>query len=76
MPYDAHYRFAVHLQVNGEDRVVGEGATLNDLIADLELGGRRIAVEINREIVARDSFGECALHEGDVVEIVHFIGGG
>ena len=76
MPQRAHYLFPVHLQLNGENREVGDGMTLGGLIDELELGGRRLAVEINREIIPRQSFAQHILHDGDVVEIVQFIGGG
>ncbi len=66
----------MRVTLNGEERELAEGVTVQDLIVDLELTKRRLAVEVNREIVARDRFTERALADGDVVEIVHFIGGG
>jgi len=50
--------------------------TLADLIEDMRLSGRRIAVEVNQVIVPRSEHGEYRLAEGDTVEIVHAIGGG
>jgi sulfur carrier protein len=46
------------------------------LVSDLGLRARRIAVEINLDVLARDDYERRALRDGDVVEIVHFIGGG
>lgn len=66
----------MQILVNGEPKELTGQATLADLIAEMELTGKRIAVEINAEIVPRSQHGETALNEGDQVEIVHAIGGG
>ena len=62
--------------VNGEEREVGEGATVGDLVARLEVAPERVAVELNREVVRRARWAQTRLSEGDRVEIVHFVGGG
>ena len=66
----------VQIIVNGESRSVATGLTAAQLIDLLELGGRRLAVEINREILPRSRFAEHALRDGDRIEIVQAIGGG
>jgi sulfur carrier protein len=66
----------VQVIVNDEPRVVDAGATVADLVASLGLGPRRIAVEVNRAVVPRADYGATALHDGDAVEIIHFVGGG
>jgi len=66
----------VQVIVNDEPRVVDPGATVADLVAALGLGPRRIAVEVNRAVVPRADYGATALHDGDAVEIIHFVGGG
>jgi len=66
----------MHVTLNGEARHVRDGLTVADLVDELGLRARRIAVEINLDILARDDYGRRALCDGDVVEIVHFIGGG
>lgn len=66
----------MRVTLNGEARDLREGITVSDLIADLGLMQRRIAVELNRAILPRDDYSQRALRDGDVVEIVHFIGGG
>ena len=48
----------------------------NDLVAELGLGAKRIAVEVNRDIVPREEYADCRLQAGDEIEIVHFVGGG
>ena len=62
--------------LNGEEHEYREGMTIADVVTDLGLGKRRIAVEINREIVPRDSYATRRLQAGDHIEIVHFVGGG
>ncbi|MDO6564731.1 sulfur carrier protein ThiS [Amphritea sp. 1_MG-2023] len=64
------------IQVNGDNLDVQEGACVADLIEQLQLGERRVAVELNLEIVPRSRHAETALSEGDRVEVVHAIGGG
>ena len=66
----------MRVTLNGEAKELADGITVGDLIVGLELTKRRLAVEINRELVPRDAFAERMLNEGDVIEIVHFIGGG
>ena len=46
------------------------------LLAQLDLSGKRIAVELNQEIISRSNFADTLLHSDDRVEIVHAIGGG
>jgi sulfur carrier protein len=67
---------AVTTIVNGERRRLEDGATISELVAELDLAGRRIAVEVNREIVPASEYARRQLHEGDAIEIVHFVGGG
>ena len=62
--------------VNDEPRSVPAGATVADLVTTLELGPRRVAVEVNRAVVPRAHYARTVLHEGDAVEIIHFVGGG
>ncbi|MGH7810829.1 MAG: sulfur carrier protein ThiS [Candidatus Binatia bacterium] len=64
------------IRINGEDREIAEGLNLGGLLEWLQIRPGRVVVERNREIVPRDSFGSTLLREGDVVEIVHFVGGG
>ena len=66
----------MRVTLNGEPRTVRDGLTVAELVGDLGLRARRIAVEINLDILAREDYGCRALRDGDVVEIVHFIGGG
>ena len=64
------------LKINGEQREVVDGLSLTALLESLQIRPGRVVVERNRDIVRRDSFGRTMLAEGDVLEIVHFVGGG
>lgn len=66
----------ITVTVNGTDRQVAANGSLLDLLAALELDPRAVVVELNREIVRRPQLGSTALRAGDVVELVHFVGGG
>lgn len=67
---------SMQIQLNGEPYELLAGQTVADLLARLELTGRRLAVELNRDIVPRSAHASTALSEGDQVEVVHAIGGG
>jgi sulfur carrier protein len=67
---------SIAITVNGEARQVAVGASLSDLLAQLGLDIRKVAVERNLEIVPRSRYAATAMAEGDQLEIVHFIGGG
>jgi sulfur carrier protein len=62
--------------VNGEQRDVLEGLTAAQLVEDMDIAGKRIAMEVNLEIVPRSSYPEHRFNAGDRVEIVHAVGGG
>jgi thiamine biosynthesis protein ThiS len=64
------------LTVNGEARIFIGALSVAGLVASLGLDTRKVAVELNREIVPRSTYAAVALQDGDVLEIVHFIGGG
>ena len=65
------------LVVNGDRRDVPEGTTLGALLAGLGLDPKLIVVEHNREIRRdREAYDAVALADGDVLELVHFVGGG
>jgi sulfur carrier protein len=66
----------IAITLNGEKRRVEAGATVAALLAEIGLETRKIAVERNEEIVPRSLYTATALHQGDALEIVHFIGGG
>lgn len=66
----------ITVTVNGEQQQLAAGATVADLVATMDLQGRRVAVERNLEIVPKAEHAATLLQAGDVLEIVHAIGGG
>ena len=66
----------MRIVLNGQPLRLEPGTTLAGLVASLDLGGRRMAVEINEEVIPRSEYPEHVLGEGDRVEIVHAVGGG
>ncbi len=66
----------MQIQLNGDAKALADDSTLADLVAKLGLTGKRIAVEVNREIIPRSLHTTHLLQEGDAVEVVHAIGGG
>ena len=66
----------MHIQLNGEARDIAPGTTIGQLLETEGLAQRRVAVEVNAEIVPRSAHATHALNEGDRVEIVHALGGG
>jgi sulfur carrier protein len=66
----------LRVEVNGKDREVPHGRTVGGLLEDLDLDGRLVVVELNRQIIRRTEIEAVALRDGDRVEIVHFVGGG
>ena len=66
----------MHIQLNGLPRQVDSTSTLATLLRDEGLAERRVAVEVNGEIIPRGQHASQRLHAGDRVEIVHALGGG
>jgi len=66
----------MRVTLNGEATELAERFTLNGLLAQMKLGERRLAVEINGAIVPRSAWDSVRLADGDRLEIVHAIGGG
>jgi thiamine biosynthesis protein ThiS len=66
----------MQIKVNGETREFAAPVSVQAMADALGLNPRQVAVERNREIVPRSRYGDVTLNEGDVIEIVQFIGGG
>jgi sulfur carrier protein len=67
---------SIAIHVNGGLRRVTVGVTIADMLGELGLDPRKVAVERNLAIVPRSTFGDVHVEEGDAYEIVHFVGGG
>jgi thiamine biosynthesis protein ThiS len=63
------------LTINGETQSF-TAETLGALVEQLGMKPDRVAIELNRKIVPRDQWAKTGLHDGDGLEIVHFVGGG
>lgn len=66
----------MNIIVNGESQSLEAGASLEHLLDRLGLNGKRIAVEVNRDIVPRSDYDKFKLSDNDTIEIVNAIGGG
>jgi len=67
---------ATMLTINGDDRQLADVRTVADVLRALELDPRSVVVEHNRVIVRRPALDDTPVRQGDVIEIVHFVGGG
>ena len=66
----------IRVRVNGEDREIPSGLSVHALLESFDLKPEMIVVERNRETLTRDDYPTAAVAEGDVLELVHFVGGG
>jgi thiamine biosynthesis protein ThiS len=67
---------SISIRLNGEPTTISGKSTLEDLVVGLKLAPQRIAIELNREVIKRALWDKTDLADGDIVEIVHFVGGG
>lgn len=66
----------MNIIVNGESQSLEANANLEQLLEMLGLSGKRVAVEVNRDIVPRSDYNSFKLSDNDTIEIVNAIGGG
>jgi thiamine biosynthesis protein ThiS len=66
----------MQLTINGQSRQTAESTTIAELLDELKLGGKPVAVEVNLELVPKQHHAEHRLAEGDRLEIVTLVGGG
>ena len=64
------------ITVNGDPHACGEGLTVEALLREKVYSFPLKVVFVNKQVVRRDKFTSTILHDGDVVEVVHLIGGG
>ena len=65
----------MNITINGEAKAI-EGLSVQDYLISLSIDPRRVAVELNRDILPKAQYQSTLLQEGDTLEIVHFVGGG
>jgi len=68
--------FFMKIHINGEGKEIADGLNLTGLLDELQIRPGRVVVELNRTIISRESYESTSLKEGDMLEIVHFVGGG
>jgi len=66
----------VKIFFNGQDREISEGSTIADLLEQLDLSPRQVAVEVNQHLIPRATHHEHVLQDGDRLEVVTLVGGG
>ena len=66
----------IKVTLNGAPREFAAAPTFDQLLAELSLAGKRLAIEVNGEIVPRSRFADAHLRDGDKVEVVVAVGGG
>jgi len=66
----------IQVRMNGKDREVAAEHSVRSLLEELDLHPGMVVVELNREILSRESYGDTPVREGDTLELVHFVGGG
>ncbi len=66
----------LNIHLNGESRALESSVSVAELLEQLGISGKRLAVELNREILPKSQHATTILTEGDVVEVVGAVGGG
>ena len=67
---------SIDIQLNGKRRSFGAGHTVTTLLEALELHPGMVVVELNREILDRENYDAIKVVQDDMIELVHFVGGG
>ena len=65
----------MNIIINGENKVI-KANNFADLLDELEIDSRKIAIERNLQLVKRTEFENTSINEGDEIEIINFVGGG
>jgi len=66
----------IKIKINGKIKTIIDKLTLYELINDLKIPITKVAIELNKEIINKKEIKKIKLRKNDVIEIVHFIGGG
>lgn len=67
---------AIEVQLNGEVRTTTDGISLDALLDQFSLPKQRVAVEVNRNVIRKHDWPSTTVCGGDVIEVIHFVGGG
>ena len=66
----------IEIKVNGKIKHITENYKISDLVNDLKIPLKKVAIELNQEIMDKKNINKIVLKKNDKIEIVHFIGGG
>ena len=66
----------MEITLNGESKKIESEVTLDQLLDLFSLPRRRVAIELNRSVIRRGDWPETGVRDGDVIEVIHFVGGG
>ena len=66
----------IKIKVNGKFKSIFDNYMISDLVKDLKIPLKKVAIELNQEIIDKKNIGKISLKKDDKIEIVHFIGGG
>jgi thiamine biosynthesis protein ThiS len=64
------------IKLNGDPHEITRPLSVSALLQQLEIDARRVAVELNLNVVKKAAYDSSVIHDGDEVEIVNFVGGG
>ena len=66
----------MEITFNGKPRELENGISVQELLDQLRLDCLQVVVEHNHKIITRQRLAETTLHDGDILEVIHFVGGG
>ena len=66
----------IKIRVNGKVKSISDNYNMLDLVKNLKIPMKKVAIELNQEIINKKNIKKIILKENDKIEIVHFIGGG
>jgi thiamine biosynthesis protein ThiS len=66
----------MRVEINGETKEIPRELNLNELLEYLSMPSRLLAIELNKEVVRRKDWGDIEVKDSDVIEVIHFVGGG
>ena len=66
----------IKIRVNGKVKSISDNYSVLDLVKNLKIPMKKVAIELNQEIIDKKNISKISLKKNDKIEIVHFIGGG
>ncbi len=66
----------IKIKLNGREKLINDNLRIQTLIKDLKIPLKKVAIELNQEIIDKKKLNKIKIKKNDKIEIVHFIGGG